>query len=122
MEFANPTRDEEELARQPGFESSMSTITAKNAGAGQGANLVHCSEVGLWEGNQIDAKSVLDTLLQIVPLAPRTVICLESTARGVGNEFHARWKQAERSWPRAWTTSTPSSSRGSRSRRTASRE
>jgi hypothetical protein len=75
----------------------MSTITAKNAGAGQGANLVHCSEVGLWEGNQIDAKSVLDTLLQIVPLAPRTVICLESTARGVGNEFHARWKQAERS-------------------------
>jgi hypothetical protein len=97
MEFANPTKDQEELARQPGLESSMSTTTAKNAGAGQGANLVHCSEVGLWEGNQIDAKSVLDTLLQIVPLAPRTVICLESTARGVGNEFHARWKQAERS-------------------------
>jgi hypothetical protein len=97
MEFANPTKDQEELARQPGLESSMSTTTAKNAGAGQGANLVHCSEVGLWEGNQIDAKSVLDTLLQIVPLAPRTVICLESTARGVGNEFYARWKQAEAS-------------------------
>jgi DNA-binding transcriptional ArsR family regulator len=98
MEFANPSKDDEELARRPGLQSSMETITAKNAGAGTGAKLVHVSELGLYETNQIDAKTVLDTLLQIVPLAPRTVIAIESTARGVGNEFHIRWKQAERSF------------------------
>jgi DNA-binding transcriptional ArsR family regulator len=35
-------------------------------------------------------------LFQVVPNAPGTIIVLESTARGVGNEFHARWKAGER--------------------------
>jgi hypothetical protein len=97
MEFANPTKDPEELAQRPGLMSSMETITAKNAGAGQSANLVHISELGLYEKNQIDAKTLMDTLLQVVPEAEGTVVVIESTARGVGNEFHTRWKQAERS-------------------------
>lgn len=97
MEFANPSKNDAEVSRNPGLESKMSTITAKNAGAGTGANLVHCSEVGLYEENQIDAATVLLTLLQIVPTAPHTIVILESTARGVGNEFYKRWIQAEES-------------------------
>lgn len=97
MEFANPSPRDEVREADPGLESIMETVTAKNAGAGTGANLVHGSEVALWEGNQIDAKAVLDTLLQIVPVAAFTIVALESTARGVGGEFYKRWKQAERS-------------------------
>jgi len=97
MEFANPSPKDEVRMADPGLESVMETVTAKNAGAGAGAGLVHCSEVGLWPGNQIDDKAVLDTLLQVVPVAPYTIVALESTARGMGNEFCKRWKQAERS-------------------------
>lgn len=96
LEFANPSKIDEEVRREPGLESVLRTVTAKNAGAGQGANLVHVSELGLYELNQIDAESVMNTLLQIVPTAPGTIIVIESTARGLGNEFHRRWKQAER--------------------------
>ena len=39
--------------------SILRTVTFKNAGAGQAANLVHCSEVALW-GNL--AKATLGTL------------------------------------------------------------
>jgi len=97
MEFANPSKDPEAVRKEPGLESVMRTVTAKNAGAGTGANLLHISEFGLYEGNQIDAKQVLTTLLQIIPKAARTIIIIESTARGVGNEFYRRWKQSERS-------------------------
>jgi hypothetical protein len=97
LEFANPSKDPDEVRRNPGLESVMRTVTAKNAGAGQGANGVHVSELGLYEENQIDAAVLLTTLLQIVPTAAGTIVILESTARGVGNEFYRRWKQAERS-------------------------
>jgi len=98
MVFANRSNDPDELARNPGLNSVMRTVSAKNAGAGQGVLFVHGSEVALWESvSQINAKEVLETLLQVVPDAPWTIVALESTARGVGNEFHRRWKQAERS-------------------------
>jgi len=98
MVFANRSNDPDELARNPGLNSVMRTVSAKNAGAGQGVLHVHGSEVALWESvSQINAKEVLETLLQVVPDAPGTIVALESTARGVGNEFHRRWKQAERS-------------------------
>jgi hypothetical protein len=97
LEFANPSRSDEAVAADPGLQSVLQVVTAKNAGAGKGANLILVSELGLYEQNQIPAKIVLDTLLQIVPTAPETVIVLESTARGVGNEFYRRWKGAERS-------------------------
>jgi hypothetical protein len=97
MVFANTTNDPDELARNPGLNSVMRTVSAKNAGAGQGVLHVHGSEVALWDTEaQIDAKKTLETLLQVVPDAPWTIVALESTARGVGNEFHRRW-QAERS-------------------------
>lgn len=98
MIFANPSTDPDVVARSPGLRSEMRTISAKNAGAGHGVLLVHCSEVALWESvAMIDAKETLATLLQTVPDAAGTVVVLESTARGVGNEFHRRWKAAERS-------------------------
>lgn len=97
LEFANPSRDDERVQDDPGLQSILQVVTAKNAGAGKGAKAVHVSELGLYEQNQIDAKTVLDTLLQIVPTAPETIIVLESTARGVGNEFYRRWTKAVRS-------------------------
>lgn len=98
MVFANRSNDPDVLARSPGLNSVMKTVSAKNAGAGQGVLFVHGSEVALWESvSQINAKETLETLLQVVPDAPWTIVALESTARGVGNEFHRRWKQAERS-------------------------
>lgn len=101
MVFANRSNDPDVLAANPGLNSSMRTVSPKNAGAGYGVLKVHCSEVALWERlSGIDAKSTLETLFQTVPEAPGTIILLESTARGVGNEFHRRWKQAERSLER----------------------
>jgi len=98
MVFANKSTDPDVLMRNPGLNSSMRTVSPKNAGAGYGVKKVHCSEVALWERlSGIDAQSTLATLFQTVPEAPETIIALESTARGVGNEFHRRWKQAERS-------------------------
>lgn len=97
MVFANPSKDPDILARSPGLNSELRTVSAKNAGVGAGVLLVHCSEVALWESeSQIDAKKTLETLFQVVPMGPGTIIVLESTARGVGNEFHRRWKAAER--------------------------
>jgi hypothetical protein len=94
LELANPSADPDKVAASPGMNSTLRTVTFKNAGAGQAANLVHCSEVALW-GNL--AKSTLGTLLPVVPFGAWTIIALESTARGVGNEFHVRWVEAEES-------------------------
>ena len=94
LEFANPTRDDDEFERNPGLESTMRTVTFENAGAGTAAGLAHFSEHALWP--ESDAKSVLDTALQTIPMAGNTIVAIESTARGMGNEFHDRWEKAER--------------------------
>lgn len=94
LELANDTRDLDLYARNPGNESTLRTVTFKNAGAGQAASQVHLSEVGLW-GNEADV--TLDTVLQVIPDAVGTVVAIESTARGVGNAFNRRWNNAVRS-------------------------
>lgn len=92
LEFANPAQRETERAKNPGLESTLQVITFEDAGAGTAANLFHGSEVALWPGGK--AKETLDTSLQIVPDAPGSIVILESTARGLGNEFHNRWQMA----------------------------
>jgi hypothetical protein len=94
LEFANPAKQQDEFDRNPGLESTMRTVTFENAGAGTAAWLAHFSEHALWDDSA--AKSVLDTALQIIPDAPWTIVAIESTARGVANEFHDRWERAER--------------------------
>jgi hypothetical protein len=73
--------------------SSLRTFTAggrEGVGRATGANALHGSEVAYWP----DPKSTLTALLQIIPDAPSTWIFLESTANGIGDEFHQRCEQA----------------------------
>ncbi len=94
LELANPSKSPDEQRLRPGLNSSLSMVSqSKSAGAGKGAQLLHLSEVGLWQAQS--AKKTLDTILQVVPRAGETSVILESTARGMGNEFHTRWQLAE---------------------------
>jgi hypothetical protein len=92
MQFANPTKNVDEKAKRPGLDSSMRTVSLKNAGAGAGSTLLHLSEIGLWAGD--NAKVALNTVLKVVPLAPHTLVARESTARGL-NHFHTMWVRAK---------------------------
>lgn len=92
LAFANPSSKPVVRKENPGLGSEMRTVTRQNAGAGKGAKYLHASEVGLWGDS---AKETLGTILQTIPRAPETVVVLESTARGVGNEFYERWMKAE---------------------------
>lgn len=73
--------------------SSLRVATARNTKAGR-AKTIHClhaSEVAFWE----EADTTMLGLRQAVPELPATLICLESTANGVGNWFYATWQAAE---------------------------
>lgn len=73
--------------------SSLRTFTAggrDSVGRATGANGLHGSEVAFWP----DAKGTLAALLQIIPRDINSIVVLESTANGVGNEFHTRWNAA----------------------------
>lgn len=52
----------------------------------------HNSEVAFWP----NAATHFSGVIQAIPDLPGTEIILESTANGVGGEFHSRWQQAER--------------------------
>lgn len=53
--------------------------------------LFHGSEVAFWP----NASAHFAGAVQTVPDLPGTEVILESTANGMGGEFHARWQQAE---------------------------
>ncbi len=92
MQFANPTKNVEEQSKRPGLDSTMRTVSLKNAGAGQGSTLLHLSEVALWAADT--GETALQTVLKIVPMAAETLVVRESTARGVANRFHNMWQRA----------------------------
>lgn len=72
--------------------STSRTQTAANtsAGRGKGARAIHASEVAFWD----DAKKTLLAVRSMVPDEPGTLVVLESTANGVGDEFHREWMRA----------------------------
>lgn len=58
-------------------------------------SMLHQSEVGLWRDTQLKtAEDLAQSLQATVPDEPDTLVCLESTAKGVGNYFHKRWLDA----------------------------
>lgn len=73
--------------------SSFVTNTAGNLSAGRSYTFhnVHLSELPMWP----NASIVLEGMLQAVPDEKDTSILVESTARGVGDEFHGMYKTAE---------------------------
>ena len=72
--------------------SSIRTMTAGNKKAGRSRTLhmLHASEVAFW----MEAEKVMTGLLQTIPQRPRTLVCIESTANGIGNYFNKEWNAA----------------------------
>jgi hypothetical protein len=75
------------------LDSGYKVGTAGSKGVGRSATiqLFHGSEVAFWPNAQTHAAGVL----QAVPDMEGTEVILESTANGVGNLFHEKWKDAE---------------------------
>lgn len=69
----------------------VGTAGTKGVGRSSTVQLFHGSEVAFWPNAESHAAGVL----QAVPDTVGTEIILESTANGVGNFFHGKWKQAE---------------------------
>ncbi|CDP52346.1 Phage protein [Devosia sp. DBB001] len=69
----------------------VGTAGAKAKGRSQTIQLFHGSEVAFWP----NAKAHFSGVVQAVPDEPGTEIILESTANGIGGEFHSRWQDAE---------------------------
>jgi hypothetical protein len=70
----------------------VGTARTKGAGRSSTIQLFHGSEVGFWP----NAESHAAGALQAVPDAPGTEIVLESTANGIGNYYHQKWRDAEK--------------------------
>src|SRR6266566_2750453 len=69
----------------------VGTAGRKGIGRSSTIQLFHGSEVAFWPYAETHAAGVL----QAVPNEPATEIVLESTANGVGNFFHKKWREAE---------------------------
>lgn len=77
----------------PGLDAGYEVGTAgtKAVGRSKTVQLFHGSEVAFWP----NAASHFAGVVQAIPDLPGTEIILESTANGIGGEFHERWQQAE---------------------------
>lgn len=69
----------------------VGTAGTKAVGRSKTVQLFHGSEVAFWP----NAPTHFAGVVQAIPDLPGTEIVLESTANGVGGEFHERWQQAE---------------------------
>jgi hypothetical protein len=69
----------------------VATAGTKEVGRSNTAQYFHGSEAAFWP----HAASHFAGIAQAVPNTAETEIILESTANGVDNEFHQRWKRAE---------------------------
>lgn len=69
----------------------VGTAGAKAVGRSKTVQLFHGSEVAFWP----NAPTHFAGVVQAIPDLPGTEVILESTANGVGGEFHERWQQAE---------------------------
>jgi hypothetical protein len=87
------------------LDSGYKIGTAYTAGVGRSSTIqmFHGSEVAHWRNADIHAAGVM----QAVPIEPGTEIILESTASGVGNWFHRKWREAETAASEFITIFTP---------------
>ncbi len=69
----------------------VGTAGTKGVGRSSTLQLFHGSEVAFWPNADSHAAGVL----QAVPDADGTEVILESTANGLGNFFHEKWRDAE---------------------------
>ena len=71
---------------------AVATAGSKQVGRGKAIQLFHGSEVGFWP----NPDTIWPGLGQAIANMEDTEIILESTANGVGGDFHTRWRMAER--------------------------
>jgi hypothetical protein len=70
---------------------SVGTAGTRAVGRSKTLQLFHGSEVAFWP----NAADHFAGVVQALPDLPDTEAILESTANGIGGEFHERWQQAE---------------------------
>jgi hypothetical protein len=70
---------------------AVGTAGTKAVGRSKTIFLLHGSECAFWP----NASDHFAGIVQAVPDLPGTEVILESTANGIGGEFHERWQQAE---------------------------
>lgn len=68
----------------------IGTAGAKAFGHGDTIHRLHVSELSRWEN-----PSLLMGLLQAIPKTENSVVVIESTANGTGNEYYERWMSAK---------------------------
>lgn len=76
------------------IESEMIFWTAETGDVGSSHTVqdLHASELSKWR----DAKTSLVAVLQTIPDEPNTLVIMESTAKGFGDEFYNRWQMAKK--------------------------
>jgi hypothetical protein len=72
------------LAWQGGGYIKVATANNLKTGRSYSLRFLHLSEFAFWR----DAKTLMTGLMQAVPNDPHTIVVVESTANGQGNEFH----------------------------------
>lgn len=70
---------------------SVGTAGSRAVGRSKTIQLFHGSEAAFWP----NAPEHFAGVVQTIPDLPGTEVILESTANGIGGEFHERWQQAE---------------------------
>jgi hypothetical protein len=69
----------------------LATAGTKDVGRSNTAQLLHGSEFAFWDNAAMHLAGIGNTIGDL----PGSEIILESTANGLGNQFHAMWQEAE---------------------------
>lgn len=93
--FENPDADTRPM--RPGLRSKLSVATANDEELGRSkeVGLLHCSEVAFWKG---DPAATLLAVKNSVDYNSGTMIFLESTPNGFGNQFHKEYEAAKQKY------------------------
>lgn len=84
--------------RVPGREATLAIGSAHAPASLRGldASMAHLSEVAFWiDSPKLSAADTVRAMGAGIPLAPDTVVVMESTANGTGNFFHQEWLRAK---------------------------
>ncbi len=85
------------IVKQVGCRISVGSSEKPDSLAGDDASMVHYSEVALFKSStHTKPQQLIQTINSGVAYAPNTAIVYESTARGVGDFFHAEYLRAKR--------------------------
>lgn len=93
LQYANlMSRNAKGLFYDNGSEINLYTAESGDVGSGETIQDLHVTELSKYR----DPETTLVAVLQTVPDAENSMVVIESTAAGAGDEFHKRWKMAER--------------------------